>query len=98
VSLDKPHNPSTLARVVVIVLSGARVLRDRDNRVCVTADTVYRRERGSWRFGRKLDSGDGGERPRGAGSGAPLARGEGPRLSMELLDRGAWPSRGLTFA
>jgi hypothetical protein len=36
--------------------------------------------------------------PRGAGSGAPLARGEGPRLSTELLDRGAWPSRGLPFA
>jgi hypothetical protein len=35
-------------------------------------------------FGRKLVSGDGGERPRGAGSGAPLARGEGPRLSTEL--------------
>jgi hypothetical protein len=40
-------------------------------------------------FGRKLDSGDGGERPRGAGSGAPLARGEGLWLSTELLDRGA---------
>jgi hypothetical protein len=49
-------------------------------------------------FSRKLDSGDGGERPRGAGSGTPLARGEGPRLSMELLDRGNWPSRGLPFA
>ena len=73
-SLDKPHNPSALARAVVIVPSGARVLRDRDNRVCVTAATVYRRERGPRRFGRKLDSGDGGERPRGAGSGAPLAR------------------------
>ena len=97
-SLDKPHNPSALVRAVVIELSGARVLRDRDNRVCVTAATVYRRERGPRRFGRKLDSGDGGERPRGAGSGAPLARGEGPRLSMELLDRGAWPSRGLSFA
>ena len=48
-------------------------------------------------FDRKLDSGDGGERPRVAGSGAPLARGEGPRLSTELLDRGAWPSRGLPF-
>jgi hypothetical protein len=48
-------------------------------------------------FGRKLDSGDGGERPREAGSGAPLARGEGPRLSTELLDQGAWPSRGLPF-
>jgi hypothetical protein len=58
---------------------------------------VYRRERGPQRFGRKLDSGDGGERPRGAESGAPLARGEGSRISTELLDRGAWSSRGLTF-
>jgi hypothetical protein len=49
-------------------------------------------------FGRTLDSGDGGERPRAAGSGAPLARGEGTRLSMELLNSGAWPSRGLPFA
>jgi hypothetical protein len=75
-----------------------RVLQDRDNRVCVTAATVYRRERDPRRFGRKLDSGDGGERPKGAGSGPPLVRGEGLRLSMELLDRGAWPSRGLPFA
>ena len=45
-SLEKTHNPSALARAVVIVPSGARVLRDRDNRVCVTAATVYRRERG----------------------------------------------------
>jgi hypothetical protein len=56
--------------------------------------TVYRRERGPRCFGRKLNSGDGGERPRGAGSGAPLARGEGPRLSTELPDRGAWPHVG----
>ena len=49
-------------------------------------------------FNWKLDSGDGGEHPRGAGSGAPLAHGEGSRLSTELLDRGAWPSRGLPFA
>jgi hypothetical protein len=49
-------------------------------------------------FSRKLDSGDDGERPRGVGSGAPLACGEGPRLSTELLDRAAWPSRGLPFA
>ena len=97
-SLDKPHNPSALARAVVIVPSGARVLRDRDNRVCVTAATVYRRERGLRRFGRKLNSGDSRERPRGAGSGAPLARGEGMWLSTELLGRGAWPSRGLPFA
>jgi hypothetical protein len=48
-------------------------------------------------FGRKLDSGDGGERPIGARSEAPLARGEGSRLSTELLDRSAWPSHGLPF-
>jgi hypothetical protein len=82
----------------IIVPSGAKVLQDRDNRVCVTAATVYRRERGPRRFGQKLNSGDSGERPRGAGSGAPLARGEGPRLSTELLDRGAWPSCGLPLA
>jgi hypothetical protein len=97
VSLEKPHNPSALGRSIVIVPSGARVLRDRDNRVCVTAVTVYQRERGPQRFGRKLDSGDGGERPRGAKSGPPLACGEGPRLSIELLDRGAWTSHGLPF-
>jgi hypothetical protein len=61
------------------------------------AATVYRGERGPQRFDRMLDSGDGGERPRGAGSGALLARGEGPQISTELLDRGAWPSRGLPF-
>jgi hypothetical protein len=98
VSLEKTHNPSALVRAVVIVPSGVRVLRDRDNLVCVTAATVYRRERGTWRFRWKLDSGDGGERQRGAESGAPLAHGEGLRLSIELLDRGAWPSRGLPFA
>jgi hypothetical protein len=81
VSLKKPHNTSALRRVVVIVPSGARVLRDRDNRVYVTAATVYRRERGPRRFDWKLDSGDDGEHPRGAGSGAPLARGEGLQLS-----------------
>jgi hypothetical protein len=74
---------------------GVRVLRDRDNRVCVTVATVYRRERSPRRFGQKLDSGYGGEHPREAGSGAPLACGEGLRLSTELIDRGAWPSQGL---
>jgi hypothetical protein len=91
VSLEKPHNPSALARAIVIVPSGARVLRYCDNRVYLTAATVYRRERGPRPFGQKLDSGDDREHPRGAGSGAPLARGEGPQLSTELLDRGAWP-------
>jgi hypothetical protein len=47
-------------RAIEIVPSGVRVLRDRDNLVCVTAATVYRRERGPRCFGRKLDSGDDG--------------------------------------
>jgi hypothetical protein len=98
VSLAKLHNPLAFASVVVIVPSGARVLRDHDNRVCVTAATMYRRERGPQYFGQKLDSGDDGERPRGTGSGFTLACGEGPQLSTELLDHGAWPSRGLPFA
>jgi hypothetical protein len=59
---------------------------------------VYRRKRGPQHFGWKLDSEDCGERPSEAGSGAPLARGEDPRLSTELLDRGVWPSRGLPYA
>jgi hypothetical protein len=49
-------------------------------------------------FRQKLDSGGNGERPRGAGSGAPLVRGEGLQLPTELLDRGAWPSHVLLFA
>ena len=85
-SLEKPHNPSALAQAVVIVSSGLRVLRDRENRVCVMNATVYQRERGPRCFGQKLDSGDDGERLGGARSGAPLPRGEGPRLSTELLD------------
>jgi hypothetical protein len=66
-------------------------LRDHDNRVCVMTAIVYQRERGWRQFDRKLDSGDDREHPREARSGATLARGEGPRLSIELLDRGAWP-------
>jgi hypothetical protein len=49
-------------------------------------------------FSQKLDSGDDRERPRGAESGAPLARGEGQQLSTELLGPGAWLSHGLPFA
>jgi hypothetical protein len=85
-------------RAIVILPSGARVLRDRDNHVYVTTATVYQRERGPRHFRSEADSGDAGERPRGAGSRAPLEHGEGPRLSKELVDRGAWPSRGLPFA
>ena len=54
------------------------------------AATVYQREHGPRRFGRKLDSEDGGEHPGEACRrhvGDPLARGERPKLSMKLPDR-----------
>jgi hypothetical protein len=60
------------------------------------AATVYRREQGRRRFGRKLDSEDGEKHLIRAGSGAP--RGEGPKLSMKLVVRSAWSPRGLPFA
>ena len=41
---------------------GLIVLREHTNRVCGVAATVYQREQGSRRFGRKLDSEDSGER------------------------------------
>jgi hypothetical protein len=98
VSLDKPPTPQLLRELLYLY----RVGRES----CETVTTAFvsllplctgGNEARSV-FSRKLNSGDSGERPRGAGSGAPLVRGEGPRLSMELLDRGAWPSRGLPFA
>ena len=62
-------------------------MRDHTNRVCGVAATMYQREHGLWRFGRKLDSEDGGEHPGEPCRKVvkdPLARGEGPRLSTEL--------------
>ena len=41
---------------------GLVVLRDHTNRVCGVAATMYQREEGPQRFGRKFDSEDGGER------------------------------------
>jgi hypothetical protein len=49
------------------------------------------------RFGRKVDSEDDGEHPRGARIRAPLVHEESPRLSMDLPDQGDWPLRGLPF-
>jgi hypothetical protein len=43
---------------VVIILSGARVLRDCVNCVCDIVVTVYRTERCPRRFGQKIDSGE----------------------------------------
>ena len=79
---------------------GLVVLRDHTNHVCGVSTTVYRREQGPWRFGRKLDSEDCGEwSERGFAMSSlirdPLAHGEGPRLSMELPDRELGPCERL---
>ena len=78
-------------RAPLLYIGGLVVLRDHTNHVCGVAATVYRREQGPRRFGRKLDSEDGRERS-GKGfatsglTGDPLACGEGPELSTELPD------------
>ena len=51
-----------------LYFAGLVILRDHTNRVCGVAATVYRREQGPRRFGRKLDSEDGGEQ---SGRGLP---------------------------
>jgi hypothetical protein len=98
VSLDKPHNPSALARVVVIVPSGAKVLRDRDNRVCVTAATVY-----GGNEARGVSAGSSIVETTGSVREEPEAehhlRVEKARGSLQSYPtEGAWPSRGLPFA
>ena len=67
------------------------VLQDHTNHVYGVAAIMYRRERGPWCFGWKLDSEDTGERSGTGYSGDPLAHGEGPGLSIELLDQELGP-------
>jgi hypothetical protein len=98
VSLDKPHNPLALARAVVIVPSGARVLRDRDNRVCVTAATVYRgKEARGVSAGSSIveTAGSVREEPE-AEHHLRVEKACGSLRSYSI--EGAWPSRGLPFA
>ena len=81
------------------ISEGLVVLRDHTNHVYGVAATMYRREQGPRRFGRKLDSKNGGEQSkRGFATsgltGDPLAREEGPKLSTELPDRELGPCDG----
>jgi hypothetical protein len=48
-------------RTSCLYLAGLVVLQDHTNSVCGVAASVYQREQGPRRFGRKLDSKDGGE-------------------------------------
>ena len=59
-------------RAPLLYIGELVVLRDHTNHVYGVAVTVYRREQGPRRFGRKLDSEDGGERSmRGLPEGTP---------------------------
>ena len=79
-------------------LEGLVVLRDHTNRVCGVAATVYRREQGLWRFGRKLDSKDGGLHPGEACQKArrrPTCAWGRPEAIHRVTRLGAWPLRGI---
>ena len=90
--------PPRCLRAPIVYSAGLVVLRDHTNRVCGVAATVYRREQGPRRFGRKLDSEDGGER---SGRGLPKAHRRPtcawgrPRAIHGVTRPGAWPLRGI---
>jgi hypothetical protein len=68
-----------LVRTIVVLL------RDHINCVCGVAATVYRKEQGPQRFGRKLDSEDGGER-----SGRSLPEGT-PEIHLRMGKARGYP-------
>jgi hypothetical protein len=95
VSLEKNTKPlNSCVSGCNIVPSAARVLRDHINRVYVVATTMYWRERGPQHFAGSSIVKKAGSILEEARSGAPLARGEGPQLSMELLNRVLGPHVG----
>ena len=77
---------------------GLEVLRDHTNCVCGVAATVYWREQGPRRFGRKLDSEDGGKHPKEACRKArrrPTCAWGSPEAIHGVTQPGAWPLRGI---
>ena len=77
---------------------GLVVLRDHTNRVCGVAATMYRKEQGPRRFGRKLDSEDGGEHPGEACWKArqrPTCMWGRPEAIHRVIRSGAWPLQGI---
>lgn len=85
-------------RAPLLYSAGLVVLRDHTNRVCGVAATVYRREQGPRRFGRKLDSEDGGEHPGEACRKArrrPTCAWGRPEAIHGVTRPGAWPLRGI---
>ena len=78
---------------------GLVVLRDYTNHGCGVAAIVYRREQGPRRFGRKLDSEDGGEHPGEACRKArrrPTYAWKRPEAIHGVTQPGAWPLRRIS--
>jgi hypothetical protein len=90
VSLEKTPNHSALARVIVIVPSGASSCESTS-----TEFVVWSLPCTEGNEAHHVSTGTVGSVREEAERGAPLAHGEGLWLSIELLVRGAWPSRGL---
>jgi hypothetical protein len=99
VSLENPTKPlGSCTSHCNIVSSGAKVLRTMTTEFLSQPPPCTKRNEA-----RSISAGSSIVKTAGsvqeeAGSGAPLVRGEGLRLSIELLVRGAWPSLGLPFA
>ena len=77
---------------------GLEVLQDHTNRVCGVVATVYRREQGPRRFGRKLDSEDGRKHPGEACQKTrqrPTCAWGRPGAIHGVTRPGAWPLRGI---
>ena len=84
-------------RAPLLYIGGLVVLRDRTNRVCGVAATVYGGNKAHVVSARSLivkTAGSIRERLAGRHVEDPLARGEGPRLSTELPDRELGPCEG----
>ena len=85
-------------RVPLLYIGGACSLADHINRVCGVAVTVYQREQGPRRFGRKLDSKDSGEHPGKACRKArrrPTCAWGRPEAIHGITRPGAWPLQGI---
>jgi hypothetical protein len=78
--------------------AGLVVLQDHTNRACDVAATVYRRQQGPWRFGRKIDSEDSGSGPGEACWKAhrrPTCAWGRTGAIHRVTQLGAWPLRGI---
>lgn len=70
-------------------------MEDHVNHICGVAATVHQNEHGLQRFGRKLDSEDGGEQPKRESLKTHLCARNIQRLSTEFPDRELDPCKSI---